>query len=230
MTLLRTLYHFPLDPHSRQVRLALTEKRLPFDEVIVRYWEPDPTFESLNPSGLLPVLVEQEQRTQRQLVVCECRAILDHLEESAPTPALWPRDLTERAEARRLVGWFERKFDYEVNALLLHEKMEKRLMGLGAPDMQALRSGREAMKGHLSYFDHLLAGRDWLAGRHLSFADFAAGAHLSVLDYFGDPPWKDYPNLKTWYMALKSRPAFRALLMDRLPGVPPAGHYDDLDF
>ena len=35
----RLLHHFPLDPASRQVRLALGEKRLAFSEVSVRYWE-----------------------------------------------------------------------------------------------------------------------------------------------------------------------------------------------
>jgi glutathione S-transferase len=39
MSVERTLHHFPLDPASRQVRLALGEKRLPFVEVQVRYWE-----------------------------------------------------------------------------------------------------------------------------------------------------------------------------------------------
>ena len=39
-----------------------------------------------------------------------------------------------------------RKFDGEVNALLLQEKMEKRLMGLGAPDLGALRRGHGSAK------------------------------------------------------------------------------------
>ena len=54
----RTLYHFPLDPASRQARLALGEKRLPFEAVVVRYWEEPEAFTTLNPSGLTPVLVE----------------------------------------------------------------------------------------------------------------------------------------------------------------------------
>jgi hypothetical protein len=52
----RVLHHFPLDPLSRQVRLALGEKRLPFHEVIERYWERPESLTSLNPSGLPPVL------------------------------------------------------------------------------------------------------------------------------------------------------------------------------
>ena len=228
MSVERTLHHFPLDPASRQVRLALGEKRLAFAEAPVRYWEAPPEFAALNPSGLPPVLVET--RNQRTVTACETRAILEHIEETEPEPPLLGRDPAERAEARRLLQWFDRKFDNEVNGFLLHEKMEKRLLRLGAPDLAALRQGREALRMHLSYIESLLQTRDWLAGRRMSLADFAVAAHLSVIDYFGDVPWKDFQTAKTWYMKLKSRPAFRPILADRWPGLAPAAHYDDLDF
>ena len=220
----RILHHFPLDPASRQVRLALGEKRLPFTEQTVRYWEQPDAFLDLNPSGVTPVMVEGD------LVLCESRTILDHLEETVPEPPLLGRAPEERAEVRRLVLWFDRKFDLEVAGFLLHEKMEKRLLGLGAPDLAALRQGRESLRHHLAYLEALLSARDWLAGRRLSMADFAAAAYLSVIDYLGDVPWDGFPTVKTWYMKLKSRPAFRPLLADRWPGLVPAAHYDDLDF
>ncbi|WP_333585538.1 FtsZ-binding protein FzlA [Phenylobacterium sp.] len=228
MSVERTLYHFPLDPASRQVRLALGEKRLVFEDVVVRYWEQPEVLAELNPSGLTPVLVETSP--EGRLVLCESRAILDHLEERYPEPPLLGREAADRAEARRLLQWFDRKFDYEVGSFLLHEKMEKRLLRMGAPDLAALRRGREALRHHLAYLAHLLAERDWLAGRRLSLADFAGAAHLSVIDYFGDVPWRDFSTVKTWYMTVKSRPAFRPLLADRWPGLAPAAHYDDLDF
>ena len=228
MTLERTLHHFPLDPASRQVRLALGEKRLPFQEVQERYWERRPGFLALNPSGVTPVLVETSG--EQRLVICEVRAILEHLEEAAPEPDLMGRAPAERAETRRLQQWFDRKFDFEVNGLLLHEKMEKRLLSLGAPELANLRAGREALRTHLTYLEELLQERDWLAGRRLGLADFAGAAHLSVIDYFGDIPWRDFPAARTWYMKLKSRPCFRPLLADRWPGLAPAAHYDDLDF
>ncbi|MDE2487867.1 MAG: glutathione S-transferase family protein [Alphaproteobacteria bacterium] len=224
----RTLHHFPLDPASRQVRLALGEKRLPFAEVQVRYWEQPQAFADLNPSGMTPVLVEGEGPDR--LVLCESRAILGWLEEAHPEPALLGREPAERAESRRLVQWFDRKFENEASGFILHEKMEKRLLRLGPPEHANLRQGRDGLKSHLRYVEALLQAREWLAGRRLSLADFAAAAHLSVLDYFGDVPWGDFPAAKTWYMKLKSRPAFRPLLADRWPGLPPAGHYDDLDF
>ena len=228
MSVERTLHHFPLDPASRQVRLALGEKRLAFGEVQVRYWERPKSLTALNASGLIPVLVESEDG--KELVLCESRAILDHLEEVAPEPALLGRAADERAEARRLLQWFDRKFEYEASGYILHEKMEKRLLGMGAPDLANLRQGRDGLRSHMFYIDKLLQEREWLAGRRLSLADFAAAAHLSVIDYFGDVTWGDFPSVKTWYMKLKSRPCFRPLLADRWPGLAPAKHYDDLDF
>jgi glutathione S-transferase len=229
MSLVRTLHHFPLDPASRQVRLALGEKRVVFVEEVVRYWEQPKEFLALNPSGMTPVLVEQSSSGE-PTVICESRAILEHLESEVPGCDLLGTTAAERAETRRLVQWFDRKFDNEVNSYLLQEKLEKRLLKLGAPDLYSLRQGREALRIHLAYIEKLLQVRDWLAGRRLSLADFAAAAHLSVIDYFGDIPWRDFSQVKIWYMRLKSRPTFRPLLLDRWPGLPPSAHYDDLDF
>ena len=80
-----TLHHFPLDPFSRQARLALGEKRVVFIERVERYWERPETLEALNPSGMTPVLIEG--RGDDRLVVCEIRAVLEHIEERGPEPA-----------------------------------------------------------------------------------------------------------------------------------------------
>lgn len=161
MSVQRTLYHFPLDPASRQVRLALGEKRLAFEDVVVRYWEQPDDLSALNPSGLTPVLVEEGP--EGRLVLCESRAILDYLEERHPEPALLGREAADRAEARRLLQWFDRKFDYEVGSFLLHEKMEKRLLRMGgagsgcpaprprspadSPDLSGQPAGRAGLAG-----------------------------------------------------------------------------------
>ena len=79
MSGVRTLHHFPLDPASRQARLALAEKRLAFNEEVVRYWEQPEAFTALNPSGLTPVLVERTgeldvvARRGRTTVFCEVK-------------------------------------------------------------------------------------------------------------------------------------------------------------
>src|SRR3712207_3723160 len=121
MSLERTLHHFPLDPFSRQARLALGEKRLPYREVVERFWEQRPEFQALNPSGLTPVMVERDVAGPTG-AICENKPILDYLEEIAPEPSLLPGTPAERAEARRLQQWVDRKFDFEGNGVVLHEK------------------------------------------------------------------------------------------------------------
>jgi len=222
------LFHFPFDPGSRLARLALGEARIEFLETLVKPWEPDSPVAGMNPSGMPPVLRAQDGG--RALTLCEPQAILGWIEDRATDPVLLSIDPGERAEARRLVTWFERRFTDEVDAVLLHERMEKPLLRLGPPEARMLREGREALRSHLGVLEALLAERDWLAGRRMSQADLMAAAHLSVLDYFGEVQWKSWPALKTWYMRLKSRPSFRPLLADRFPGVTAAPYYDDLDF
>ncbi len=222
------LYHFAFDPGSRAVRLALGEARIEFSETPVRPWEDGCPVATLNPSGMPPVL--QVADGGQTLTLCEPAAILGWLEERNTEPFLLPADAAERAEVRRLLAWFDRRFTDEVNAVLLHERMEKPLLRLGPPEARALRAGREALKTHLAMMEGLLARRDALAGRRISQADIVAAAHLSVLDYFGEITWPTYPGLKTWYMKLKSRPCFRPLLADRFPGVAPSACYADLDF
>ena len=128
------------------------------------------------------------------------------------------------------MDWFDRKFDGEVNAYLLHEKLEKRVQGLGSPDPAAIRQGREHLRWHLDHMAWLLESRDGLAGPRYTLADIAAAAHLSCVDYLGDVPWDEFEPVKQWYLRVKCRPAFRPLLTDKLPGTQPSEHYADLDF
>ena len=64
----------------------------------------------------------------------------------------------------------------------------------------------------------------------LTQADLAAASALSVLDYLGELDWDSEPAARDWYARIKSRPSFRSLLADKVPGLPPASHYTDLDF
>lgn len=225
---MRVLYHWPLDPFSRQARLVLDEKSIRYKAETVSPWDRPDDLLTLNPAGLTPVLVDEAGGTKR--VVIEIRAVLEYLEETTPSPCLLPGGPAERAEARRLCDWFDRKFDGEVNAYLLHEKLEKPVQGLGAPDPQVMREGREHLRGHLEHIAWLLEARDGLAGPRYTLADIAAAAHLSCLDYLGEVPWSDFEPVKHWYQRVKCRPAFRSILEDKLPGIAPAQHYADLDF
>jgi glutathione S-transferase len=221
----RQLYHFWTTAAARKIRLALAEKQLPFELVLERPWERRPEFLTLNPAGEVPVLVEADGR-----VIIGARAIDEYLDEAYPDLPLIGSDPAGRAEVRRLVEWFDAKFQREVGDLLVEEKMTKRLSGLGQPSSQAIRAGLANIKIHLEYLGWLADRRTYLAGDAFSRADIAAAAHLSAVDYLGDVPWDDHPSARSWYARIKSRPAFRALLADHVPGAPPPKHYADLDF
>ncbi len=192
---------------------------------VEKVWERRPEFLALNPAGEVPVLEEADG-----LVLAGSDAICEFLDEIQGEPSLIGTHPKERAEVRRLIEWFDHKFDREVTVNLVGEKILKRFLGLGAPDSQAIRAGLINIRAHLDYISYLNDRRKWLAGDTLSLADLAAAAHLSCVDYLGDVPWDDHPGAKDWYARIKSRPAFRPLLEDRIPGVEAPRHYRDLDF
>ncbi|PRX37540.1 glutathione S-transferase [Meinhardsimonia xiamenensis] len=218
------LFHVPLSPFCRKVRLSLGEKRLEVELVEERYWQPSREFLRRNPAGKVPVL-KMNGRT-----LAESAAICEYIEELYPDPPLMPKTPEGRYEVRRLVAWFDDKFNAEVTSKLLHERVTKKLMGKGYPDSRLVKEGAQAIKYHLDYMGWLLDHRRWLAGDAISLADFAAAAHLSALDYISDVDWNRNANVREWYAKIKSRPAFRSILADHVPGFPPPPHYADLDF
>lgn len=229
---MRRLHFMPLSPPCRTARVALVEKRLDFTLVPERGWDLPDAFFDLNPAGTLPVLVEESG-----LAVAGALVIGEYLDDAyaggdgeASWPALIPGGAAERVEVRRLAHWFEVKFAAEVSDLLVYEKIDKRFMGAGPPDMDIVRQALQALRPHLVYLNFLADERRWLAGDSFSLADMAAAAHLSALDYMGDVPWHDFEATKLWYARVKSRPSFRPLLGDHIAGMPPPRHYADLDF
>jgi glutathione S-transferase len=222
---MRTLYHLWLSPFCRKVRLLLKEKKLDFSLEIERPWERRKEFLSLNPANEVPVLIDLNGS-----VIPYHQAICEYVEEAYPEQKFMGETLVDRAEVRRLVGWFDEKFHQEVSQNLIHEKVWKRFSKEGAPNAGAIRAGLQHIHTHLDYISWLVDRRNWLAGHHFSLADMAAASHLSVIDYLGDVAWEKHPSAKEWYARIKSRPSFRPLLADHLPGMAPALHYTNLDF
>lgn len=228
------LTHYRLCPHSRAIRLALAETGVEVEFAEEKPWEWRPQFLALNPAGELPVL-----DMGAGLIVAGAYAIAEYLDEDLLRrddplvhQRLFPGDIEDRAEVRRLVDWFQGKLFREVTRDVLDEKLYARLNPSPdrAPAPDILRAARANMRYHMSYVGFLAHQRHWLAGDVMSFADLAAAAQLSAIDYVGEVPWDDYPAAKNWYARVKSRPSFRSILADRVPGAPPPAHYIDLDF
>jgi glutathione S-transferase len=233
MSAMATLFHYPLCPHSRFIRLVVSEFGMETELVEERVWERRREFLELNTAGTTPVFQEQNG-----MAVPGAGPIAEYLDETRGLALedrrLLPEGPGERVEVRRLLDWFNLKFHEEITGPLVLEKVMKRFMsrdeGGGPPEMSAIRAARSNVRYHLRYIAWLLAKRNWIAGSRLSYADLAAAAHLSCVDYLGDVPWDEDETTRAWYARIKSRPSFRPLLADRVPGMAPSAHYDNLDF
>lgn len=219
------LYHLWLSPGCRKVRLVMGEKKQDFEMKVEKTWERNQEFLALNPTGDVPIIIDEDGTR-----VCGHQVICEYLDEMYGPDSLIGNGAVERAEVRRLTDWFDTKFQDEVTANLVDEKIMKRFLGLGEPNSNAIRAGSRNIHTHLDYISWLVGRRSWLAGKEITLADLTAAAHLSCVDYLGDVPWSDHPDAKDWYARIKSRPAFRPLLADHIPGAPPPKHYADLDF
>jgi glutathione S-transferase len=212
---MRRLVQLLLAPPSRFARLMICEKRIDCDWVA-----PD------DAGNQLPILIE-DGKSYHGLW-----AIVDHLEGAYPERPLVPEDAEARAETLRLLDWAMGPFHENVTRRIVYERASQRFTGSPArraPDMEVVRQGREGLKAALAQIGSAAETHGYLAARECSMGDLAVAAHLSALDYFGEIPWAEFPATAEWYMRMKSRPSFRTLLADRVPGQPPVAHYADLD-
>ena len=221
----RTLYHFPLCPFSRKVRLTLFEKGIPYALVNELPWQRREGLLKLNPIGDLPVLVEPDGS-----VLTQHNAICEYLNELTQNNNLMGETSKGRAEIRRITGWFDSAFYMDAFKPLVGERVYKALKSSGAPNSLMIQAARENLKRYFKYIDWLAARRVYLGGKSLSMADLTVASHLSVLDYLGEVSWDSYPEMRIWYSKIKSRPSFSSLLQDKIPGIIPSESYSNLDF
>jgi glutathione S-transferase len=213
---MRRLVQLLLSPSSRFARLMIAEKRIACDC-------PAPE----DPTEHLPIFTDLDGTRCIGLW-----AIIDHLENNYPDHPLVPEDAAARGETLRLLDWAMGPLQETVTKRIVYERASQRFTGATsrrAPDMDVVRQGREALKGVLGIIGAAAEHHGYLAARECTLGDLAVAAHVSALDYFGEIPWADFPATAEWYMRMKSRPCFRSLLADRVPGQPPVAHYADLD-
>jgi glutathione S-transferase len=223
-----TLLHHPLDPSSRIARLMCAEYGVPLDMEEIKPWLREPGLLEINPAATLPIMMGEHDAPVVGLL-----AVIHAIEEQyTPTSVdgLIPAHAADRAEMWRLLEWVISKLNDEVTRYVLEEKIVKRDQRGATPEPSVLRVAKTNLNEHMLYFNWLFATRQWLAGHSLTLADFALAAHLSTLDYLGDIDWGKAGETRDWYSRIKSRPAFRTLLNDRVVAMPPHAGYANLDF
>lgn len=216
------LYHTTC-PSARTAKLLLYEKNVTFESEIISYWDGNKKLKNLNPASELPILIHHND------VIISLLSIIRFITYMSDDVPNWGRSLQEIYESNRLFMWISTKFHYEVSMPIIQERILC-FYKSHTPQSHIIRSAKSNLSNHLKYFNYLLDKRSWFVGDNITFVDLVVGAHLSILDYLGEIYWDYFPNLKSWYAIIKSRPSFQNILSETIPGFKASIHYTNLDF
>jgi glutathione S-transferase len=181
-------YYNPISVNARRVWVALLEKQIPFEPILVSL-DGDQfhdEFTAINPLQRIPAIVDNGFR------VVESLAILDYLEAKYPTPSLMPSE----PEAIAIVRMIETITVTELQPATI--PLTRPLVGLEV-DPQKLESAQQRVTTILQFFEALLAERSYFAGEKFTLAEVVAGTLVPSL------PLENYPQLKAWSERLNQR-------------------------
>jgi glutathione S-transferase len=200
------LYRAPFSTNVERVALALAHKGLSVESVVIDYADRSPVF-AVSGQALVPVLVDDAH------VIADSAAILRHLEEKWPEPALFPRDAAARAQMDVFIEWFNEVWKVPPNAI------EAELAN-PLPDPARVVELSTRMRRWLDLFEALLDGRDHLLSDEFSAADCVAFPFLkfaAIRDPRDDEPFHlileqhqplgdRHPRLAAWIERVNARP------------------------
>jgi glutathione S-transferase len=183
-----TLYDADRCPYCARVRIALAEKGIEYETVVIDLDDRPSWIYEKNPLGRVPVLEEDT------FVLPESAVINEFLEERYPEPALWPADAAERALGRLLVFRFD--------------QLSKPYYALRREEDGA----RERLDAELAKLNAILAAQSFLSGREFGLADVAYVPWiLRARDRMG-VGLGSFPALGEWLERLSARPSIAAEL------------------
>jgi glutathione S-transferase len=205
------LYSAALSLFARKVEIALAEKRLSFDRIMVPFTQTrgyapkHPDVLAVNPKAQVPVLVDGD------VTLYDSTVIIEYLEDAYPSPPLFPTSPAMRARCRLL--------ELEADEVLLVPV--RALMHRTSPPEPARREvqEREATRAEADILDHYrkisskLSDGDFLCGV-FSAADIATFMVIHYALRLGGPPLDGHPKLAAWYRRLAERPSFAPVIAE----------------
>lgn len=190
-------------------RLACEEKGVPYTlEAVGNNTREDlktPEYLKLHPFGRIPAMRHGD------FVLYEASAICRYVDETFDGPALQPEDLHSRA---RMNQWISATCDYLVTDLVSNYVAQFAFPSGpdGKPDLKRIEDGKPVVRRDVEIVDRALADHAFLAGEHISIADFLL---TPILTYLGNTPdglafFDGLENLGRWWQAVSTRPSFTA--------------------
>lgn len=193
-------YYHPLSPISRRVWLALLEKEISFEPVVVDLPNREhlqPEFLAINPFHHVPVIEDDEFR------LIESLAILDYLERKYPAPALVPSSPDAIALTRQFATM---KMIQLVIVNELMPNISKVIMSAEQPLSSKLA---EQLHQVMVFLETHLTHHPYFGGKTLNLADIVAGATIPLFQRLGFS-LQPYPALSHWCQMITARPAWQA--------------------
>ncbi|CAM4385139.1 glutathione S-transferase family protein [Palleronia rufa] len=176
------LHGFSGSTYVRTARIILHRKGVPYDQnpVDVLAGEPgQPEHLARHPFGKVPVLDIDGHRLR------ETDAIVRYLEATRDGPSALPESAWDRARADEIVSLVHAYgYDALVGVAFYHIKPEF----IGNPSEDRHRETLERAKTFMALVGEIRGGDDWLAGAHVSLADYTLAP---ILFYTGMTPHQD---------------------------------------
>ncbi len=196
------LYCFPRSGNSREVKIVLAEKNIPFEPVNV-HADPSikesPDFKKASPKGKVPAIIDGD------IYMSESFLINQYLERKFPSPSLLPKDIAKRAEIERFVDENDKSFVLQIGLLVIECLLK--------PKEQQKEEVKEIQRAKiiegLKKFDRMLEGKDYLFGE-FSLADVSVTPHVAALPILGTGIPVELKNTTAWFDRIKKRPSFAA--------------------
>jgi len=191
------LHFHPLSTYSRRVLIALGEKHIPFEPVVVHMEarkHRDPDYLRLNPYGRVPTLVDAG------FVLYESTTILNYLEASRPSPALVPADLRERARVDMHMKLCDLQMTRQAGTIIF----PKRFLPKDRWNMAAISTAKAEIEKHLGILDAELNGKTYLVAEQFTLADLC---YLPFVEFLPLMEIESPPNVAAWVERLLARPS-----------------------
>jgi len=165
-----TLCGSPISNYYNKVKLALIEKEIPFEEMLVGTGSRDEAVLSISPLGKIPFIKTAEGG------LCESEVIVEYLEDAYPQNPLLPKEPFARAKVRELVTFID--WHLEMSARQLYGTA---FFGADAIPEKAMNRIRGELQTRIAAFKRIAKFSPYVAGEHFTLADCSAFATFPVI-------------------------------------------------
>ncbi|MGK7916441.1 MAG: glutathione S-transferase family protein [Prochloraceae cyanobacterium] len=191
-------YYTRLSLNARRVHVALLEKKLEFEPILMKLNgdQFQPEFLKINPFHHIPVLIDDG------FTVIESLAILDYLEAKYPTPSFLPTEAKDIAKMRAIELITANELP-PASIILMREMLDLEV------DSKQLERAKQQIDTVLQFFENNLdENHPYFLGEKLTLADLVAGTAVPSIPLLGISLDK-YPKVKLWCENLQQRESWQ---------------------